>query len=250
MCAGSFPLTMTNLTSTMTLIVAPCESKSPLSCCMSMSWTTFTSCITALFMTTSSLGAAAQWYAVPPESKDASWQAGEQMRAQAREAVADARAVSYDHALLSVVLDAAPAEWDGAQGSGTRLENSSCRLTLPLVAQNDRGWEAHPFRAVRSDVMAPALTAKYPEIRSYMVQSELNGLIFGRIDMSPRGFHGIIHTPGGTVYIDPWNVGQFDQLMVYTRTEFMNVTEKRRDGCDARQMGGRKRHRCQWHRTA
>ena len=44
-------------------------------------------------------------------------------------------------------------------------------------------------------------------------------------------------TPGGTVYIDPWNVGQFDQLMVYTRTEFMNVTEKRRDGCDARKWG-------------
>ncbi len=190
-----------------------------------------------LVMLITTFGAAAQWYTTPPESKDASWQNGERSRAQSREQVPAARAVSYDHALLSVVLDGAPAEWDGAQRTGTPLENSSCRLTLPMVSQDEQGWEPHPFRAVRSDVMAPALTAKFPEIRSYLVQSERNGLIFGRIDMSPRGFHGILHTPNGTVYIDPWNVGEFDQLMVYTRAEFMNVTEKRRDGCDVRQMG-------------
>ncbi|MCH1576376.1 MAG: M12 family metallo-peptidase, partial [Flavobacteriales bacterium] len=190
-----------------------------------------------VLMVTPSLGALGQWYATPPESKDASWQNGELTRVQTRESVSAARAVSYDHAFLSVVLDAAPAEWDGNQRSGTRLEDSGCRLTLPMVSTHEQGWEPHPFRAVRSDVMAPALTAKYPEIRSYLVQSERDGLIFGRIDMSPRGFHGILHTPNGTVYIDPWNVGEFDQLMVYTRSEFMGVTEKRRDGCDARQMG-------------
>ena len=188
-------------------------------------------------LTATSHIAVAQWYSAPPESKDASWSNGEQSRAQSREAVPEARAISYDHDFLSTVLDAAPLEWDGAQRSGSSLEESPCRLTLPLTAQNEQGWEAHPFRAVRSDVMAPALTAKYPEIRSYLVQSERNSLIFGRIDMSPRGFHGMLHTPNGTVYIDPWNVGEFGQLMVYTRSEFMNATGKRREDCDVRQMG-------------
>ena len=238
MIAGSFPFTMTNLISNQTPIVALTESKSRLTCSMLMYRN---SCLPSFFaliaLTATSHIAVAQWYSAPPESKDASWSNGEQSRAQSREAVPEARAISYDHDFLSTVLDAAPLEWDGAQRSGSSLEESPCRLTLPLTAQNEQGWEAHPFRAVRSDVMAPALTAKYPEIRSYLVQSERNSLIFGRIDMSPRGFHGMLHTPNGTVYIDPWNVGEFGQLMVYTRSEFMNATGKRREDCDVRQMG-------------
>lgn len=238
MIAGSFPFTMTNLISNQTPIVALTESKSRLTCSMLMYRNSFLPSFFALIaLTATSHIAVAQWYSAPPESKDASWSNGEQSRAQSREAVPEARAISYDHDFLSTVLDAAPLEWDGAQRSGSSLEESPCRLTLPLTAQNEQGWEAHPFRAVRSDVMAPALTAKYPEIRSYLVQSERNSLIFGRIDMSPRGFHGMLHTPNGTVYIDPWNVGEFGQLMVYTRSEFMNATGKRREDCDVRQMG-------------
>jgi hypothetical protein len=181
--------------------------------------------------------AVGQWHETAPVTKDAGWESGQADRPQARQTIDVAQAVAYDHAMLVTVLDGAPAEWDPTTGNGRTLDQSTCRLTLPVTAGNDRGWEAHPFRAVRSDVMAPELTAKYPEISSYIVQSERNSLIFGRIDLSPRGFHGILHTPNGTVYIDPWNVGEYDQLMVYTRAEFMAATDKRRLDCDVRTMG-------------
>lgn len=178
-----------------------------------------------------------QWHAGIPELKGPKWSTGLAERPQERPAVPAARAVQYDHQALEDILAAAPAEWNPEAGTGRTLDQSACRLTLPLPGADEGEWAAHPFRAVRSDVMAPELTARFPEIRSYMVQSELNGLIAGRIDLSPRGFHGILHTPDGTVYIDPWNVGELDQLMVYTRSEFMAVTDKRRDGCDVRTMG-------------
>lgn len=179
----------------------------------------------------------AQWHAPTPELKGASWQQGSVSRAQSRETVIGARAISYDHESLVTALTEAPQEWNPATGEGRSLDQSACRVTLPLPAEGIVGWAAHPFRVVRSDVMAPELTAKYPEISSYLIQSEINGLFFGRVDLSPRGFHGIVHTPGGTVYIDPWNEGELDQLMVYTRSEFMASTSKRRDDCDVRTMG-------------
>ena len=144
-----------------------------------------------------------QWYATVPASRGAAWQQGNPARSQERETIPAARAVSYAHIALSDVLNAAPVEWDEATRTGRTLDQSTCRLTLPLPVDGVMEWEAHTFRVVRSDVMAPELASRYPEIRSYMVQSESNGLIFGRIDVSPRGFHGIQHTVGGTVYIDP-----------------------------------------------
>lgn len=190
-----------------------------------------------VFLCLSAVSAHAQWHAAMPELKGASWMAGNALRAQERETVQGARAVAYDHVALSEFLAEAPAEYDPTLREGQSLGSSTCRISLPLPSEGLPGWESHAFRVVRSDVMAPELTAKYPDISSYLVQSELNGLISGRIDLSPRGFHGILHTPEGTVYLDPWNVGSFDQLMVYTRAEFMASTSKRRDDCDVRMMG-------------
>jgi hypothetical protein len=181
--------------------------------------------------------AAAQWHAPSPVLKDAAWHQGLTTKPQARETVAAARAVQYDHAALVGILAEAPQEFNAEERTGQTLDASGCRLALPFPSDDISGWTPHPFRIVRSDVMAPELTAKYPEISSYLVQSERNGLISGRIDLSPSGFHGILHTPGGTVYIDPWTAGDLDQLMVYTRSEFMASTGKRREDCDVRMMG-------------
>ena len=195
---------------------------------------------TLLFLLTTliPLGLAAQWYASAPRAEDAAWRVGNPTLKQDREAVAEARAVAYDHAALVDILSTAPAEWNEADRTGSTLASSTCILTLPVPGGNAiTNWEAMSFRVVRSDVLHPELAARYPQISSYLVQSERNGLIFGRIDLGEQGFHGIIHTEGGTVYIDPWNRWETDQLMVYTRTEFMKSTSKQRQDCDVRMMG-------------
>ena len=166
------------------------------------------------------------------------WRVGNSAMAQDRESVPEARAVAYDHDVLISVLESAPREWDEATRVGTTLTNSTCILTLPFPDEGPvPGWGPLAFRVVRSDVLHPELAARYPQISSYLIQSERNALVFGRIDLGEQGFHGIIHTEGGTVYIDPWNRNSTDQLMVYTRAEFMASTSKRRDGCDVRTMG-------------
>lgn len=191
------------------------------------------SCSLALAFT-----AQAQWYRAVPDIQNANWRMGNAAQAQEREAVRGARPVAYDHGALVTILESAPREWNPDTRTGTRLEDSPTRLALPMPDdQSITRWSEHTFRIIRSDVMHPELAARYPQISSYLVQSERNGLIFGRLDLGDQGFHGILHTPEGSVYIDPWQRGETDQLMVYTRKEFMASTSKRRRDCDVRMMG-------------
>ncbi len=60
-----------------------------------------------------------------------------------------------------------------------------------------------------SPVMAPALAAKYPDIKTYQARAVINPNIFGRLDLTPQGFHAMLDTPRGTVFIDP-RIGDSD----------------------------------------
>lgn len=230
-------MTMTNLIPTECPVGGLYKAKSWLPCFMVM----FPSLRLPLLLALLSLlpsGLAAQWHVMSPQVQGPAWRVGNPMIKLDRESVPEARAVAYDRDVLRSILEAAPAEWDDAARTGSTLSNSNCILTLPLPNKSAAsGWETMAFRVVRSDALHPDLAARYPQISSYLVQSERNGLVFGRVDLGDHGFHGIIHTEGGTVYIDPWRNNSTDQLMVYTRKEFMTSTSKRREGCDVRTMG-------------
>ncbi|MBC8209868.1 MAG: hypothetical protein H8E21_02280 [Gammaproteobacteria bacterium] len=59
------------------------------------------------------------------------------------------------------------------------------------------------FSLEQSPIMAPELAARYPEITSYRVHGIDDPHASGRISLSPAGFHGMISSPAGTVFIDP-----------------------------------------------
>lgn len=63
------------------------------------------------------------------------------------------------------------------------------------------------FRFERSQVMAPALAARYPEIKTWRIYNPENPTITGRIDLNPNGFHAVINTADGDrIFIDPQNI--------------------------------------------
>jgi hypothetical protein len=119
-----------------------------------------------------------------------------------------------DPAALRAALAAAPAE----------------RLDLPLA---DYGLIIHlphpsgalmPCFVAHSPVMEPALAAKFPEMRTYIVQST-DMLASGRIELTQRGLTGMLREPadladasggsGGTWMIDLWRSGDPTNVVAY-----------------------------------
>ncbi len=65
-----------------------------------------------------------------------------------------------------------------------------------------------------SPVMEPELAAKYPGIKSYIVQSA-DLASAGRIELSQRGLTGMIRSPEGTWMIDPWQSADPGHAVAY-----------------------------------
>ena len=75
-------------------------------------------------------------------------------------------------------------------------------ITLPMP---DGSFQN--FLVESSPIMAPELAQRHPEIATFIAIAEDNPIVTGRLDLTPSGFHAIIFTPQGTVYIDPYQSG-------------------------------------------
>ncbi|MCU7808364.1 MAG: hypothetical protein KZQ73_10925, partial [Candidatus Thiodiazotropha sp. (ex Semelilucina semeliformis)] len=64
------------------------------------------------------------------------------------------------------------------------------------------GGEIQKFQLLESPIMAPALAARYPDIKTYKVYGIDNPMASGRLSISPKGFAGMVSSSDGTFYID------------------------------------------------
>ncbi len=62
------------------------------------------------------------------------------------------------------------------------------------------------YRFFPSAVMPKALGGKYPNIKTWAGQATDGSASWARIDLTPSGFHGMVKTTQGTIYIDPYSV--------------------------------------------
>ncbi len=97
--------------------------------------------------------------------------------------------LAVDAQALAAQLARAPHEFSAAD---------AITLEVPMP-----DGQTQRFAVMATDLMHPDLAARYPEIRTYTGYGLDEPTASARFDMTPRGFHGLILSPAGTVYIDP-----------------------------------------------
>jgi hypothetical protein len=84
------------------------------------------------------------------------------------------------------------------------------------------------FRFVESPVMAPELQRKAPETRTYLGYGIDDKYATVRFDFTPHGFHAMILSPNGRVFVDPYSKGDIVNYISYYTRDYNN-TNKFRD---------------------
>jgi hypothetical protein len=73
------------------------------------------------------------------------------------------------------------------------------------------------FMIEESSMMEPKLAKKYPDLKTYVARGIDDPSLTARLDQTPQGFHAIIFTPSGTVYIDPYWRDDTTSYLCYLR---------------------------------
>lgn len=106
-----------------------------------------------------------------------------------------------DLSTLENYLDKAPMEFTGGKP-----------LTIQLPLPDGSLAE---LVSVESPVMKPEMAVKYPTIRTFAAKGLTPGVYSARFGYTELGFHAVIRTDKGMVYVDPLYPGQFDYYLVY-----------------------------------
>lgn len=105
------------------------------------------------------------------------------------------------------------------QYNGSTL--SSVIVDIPLPNGN-----FEKYMVYESLVMEQGLADKFPQIKTFIVQSIENQLNTGRVDITPKGFHALIYTQNGTLYIDPAFANDNTKYIAYYKKYFYTTKEK------------------------
>ncbi len=76
------------------------------------------------------------------------------------------------------------------------------------------------FKMVESQIMDPVLAAKFPSIKTYSGQGIEEREAILKVSISSIGFHAMVLSPKGNVFIDPWESGNTFDHIVYYRNNF------------------------------
>lgn len=101
-----------------------------------------------------------------------------------------------DMKLLLLTLEQSPLE----RASIVNLKNSSHNIELPMPNGN-----LELFQIIESPVMSPGLQARYPQIKTYLVQGITDATMNGRVSFTQKGFKAMLHGVDGTVLIEPYS---------------------------------------------
>lgn len=125
------------------------------------------------------------------------------------------RTVSLNKQEMYTLLSSAPNEQQ------VRVQNSATIVSLPMP-----NGTMQRFKFVESSVMEAELQAKYPDIRTYLGQGIDDPYAVVRFDFTPLGFHAMVLSPFGTVFIDPYSMNETEYYMSYYKDDFRPTVPK------------------------
>ena len=118
------------------------------------------------------------------------------------------RTLQLDLEGMKSMLADAPQRWATEQGM------LFTGLPMPDGSQMD-------FNVFYDPIMHPDLAAQYPEIRTYVGFGIQDPTAMMRMDVTPKGFHAMVLSgQTGTVFIDPYSMGDTEHYISYFRSEF------------------------------
>lgn len=119
------------------------------------------------------------------------------------------RTLQLDKSALRSLLGSAPPEFSGP------IETTGAELLLPLPSG---GFGR--FRIQESPILEPELAAQFPELKTYVGQGIDDPTATMRADLTPRGFHAIILSASGQIYIDPYSRDADTNYISYFKRDF------------------------------
>ncbi|MCC6412807.1 MAG: lamin tail domain-containing protein, partial [Saprospiraceae bacterium] len=120
------------------------------------------------------------------------------------------RTLQLDITSMKSLLSSAPAE----PALGTTGEGLDISLPTPEGAFKQ-------YKVWYAPIMAPALAAQYPEIRTYAGYEIGNQVSLIRLDVTPKGFHAMTYGDGQSIFIDPYVDGNVELYNCYFKRDFV-----------------------------
>lgn len=116
------------------------------------------------------------------------------------------QSVQINKDALTQLLRQAPMEFSEA------AKKSKIVITIPMP-----DGTFGRFSIEESPIMEPTLAAQFPEIKTYQGQGIDDPTATTRFDWTPTGFHAIVLSASGTVYVDPYPKSDIDYISYYKR---------------------------------
>lgn len=95
------------------------------------------------------------------------------------------------------------------------LPEQSVGIMLPMPDGRFRA-----FHVWQTPVMAPALAARYPEIKTFTATADDNKSVSAKLDITTHGFHAMIFDGANTALIDPMADGDHQYYLSYYKRNY------------------------------